>query len=74
MKIDAQEELESTIFFEEYSDYDVELRKAIMKLVKLPAKKIENDCSDGKAVPFSDLARDEIGVIGNIHENGDLLK
>ena len=38
------------------------------------AEQIENDYSDARAVPFSDLARDEMVIIGNIHENGDLLK
>ena len=38
------------------------------------AEQIENDYSDARAVPFSDLARDEMVIVGNIHENMDLLK
>ena len=38
------------------------------------AEQIENNYSNAKAVPFSDLSRDEMVIVANIHENGDLLK
>lgn len=35
---------------------------------------IEKDYSDSRVIRFSDLSRDEMVIVGNIHENGDLLK